>query len=66
MDFIRTCAAYSSCGTIAAWYIITGALCFSRQLILADLDNAFIILVYLSVMYFICSLNLNLLSIIIP
>jgi hypothetical protein len=55
MDSIHTGAAYSSCGSIALLYIVFSASCFSPQLILADLDKAFISLVQLSVMYFMCS-----------
>ena len=66
MDSTHTGAAYSSCGSIAPLYIVFSASCFSPQFNLAALDNAFINLVHLSVMYFMCSLNLNLLSIIIP
>ena len=66
MDSTHTGAAYSSCGSIEPLYIVFSASCFSPQFNLADLDNAFINLVHLSVMYFMCSLNLNLLSINIP
>ena len=64
IESIHTGAAYSNCGNIAPLYIIFSASWLSPQLILADLDRAFINLVHLAVIYFICSLNLNLLSII--
>ena len=66
MASAHTGAAYSSCGSIAPLYIVLSASCFSPQFKHADLDNAFINFVHLSVVYFICSLKLNLLSIIIP
>ena len=52
MASIHTGAAYSNCASNAQLYIVFSASCLSPQLILADLDNAFINLVYLSVMYF--------------
>ena len=66
IDSNHTGAAYSSCGNIAMFYIIFKASCPSLQLILAELDSAFISLVHLSVAYFVCSLNLNSLSISMP
>jgi len=51
---IDTGTAYSSCGSIAPLYIVFRASCLSLQLILAELDNAFISLVHLSVMNFMC------------
>ena len=51
MDSIHTGAACSSCGSIAPLYIVFSASCFSPQLIVADLDNAFISLVHQSVMH---------------
>ena len=66
MGSMHTGAAHSSCGSVAPLYIAVSASRLCPQLILADLHNAFISLVHLPVTYFICSLNLNLLSIIIP
>ena len=63
MGSVHTGAAYSSCGSTAPLCIVFSSSCFIPQLILANLDNAFISLVHL---YFICLLNLNLLSIIVP
>ena len=63
---INTGTAYSSCGSIAPLYIVFKASCLSLQIILADLDNAFINLVHLSVLNFTCSVILNLFSIIMP
>ena len=47
MNSIHTGAAYSSCDSIAQFYIVLSASCSSLQLILADLDKAFIRLVLL-------------------
>jgi len=66
MDSVHTVAAYSRCGSIAPLFIVFSASCLTPQAILADLDSAFISSVHLPVMYFICSLNVSLLSIIIP
>ena len=62
IDSIHTGAAYSIFGSMAPLYIVFIASCLSPQLIVADLDNAFISLVHLSLMYCICSLNLNFLT----
>jgi len=66
IESIHSGAAYSNCGNIAPLYIIFSASWLSLQLILADLDRAFINLVQLSVIYCTCSLNLNLQSLIKP
>ena len=56
---IRTGTAYSSCGSIPPLYIAFRASCLRLQLILAELDDAFISFVHLSVMNFVCYVNLN-------
>ena len=63
---IHTDTAYSSCGSIAPFHIVSRASCLGLQIILADIDNDFINLVHLSVMNFMCPVNLNLLSIVMP
>jgi len=66
IESIHTGALYSNCGNIAPLYIIFSASWFSPQIIIAYFDRAFINLVLLSVIYGTYSLNLNLLSIIMP
>ena len=66
MASIHADAVYRSYGSIALLCIVFSVSCLSPQLIFADLDDAFIGLVHLSVMYFMFSVNLNLLSIIMP
>jgi hypothetical protein len=48
MASTHTGATYSSFGSIAPLYIVLNASCLSLELILADLDDAFISLVHLS------------------
>jgi len=50
---IDTGTAYSSCGSIAPLYIAFSDSCLSLPIILAELDNAFISLVHLSMMNFV-------------
>jgi len=63
---IPTGTAHSSCGSITPLCIDLSTFCLNLQLILAVLDNASIRLLHLSVVNFMCSVNLILLSIIVP
>jgi hypothetical protein len=47
-------------------YIVFKASCFSPHVNFADLDKLCINFIYLSATYVMCSLNFNLLSVIIP
>ena len=62
---IQTGALYGNIGNTAPVYILRTS-CLSPQLILADSDRAWIGLMHFPVMYSICSLKLNLLSVIMP
>ena len=66
MSSVHNGAAYKNCGIIAQFYIVFSASCLSPQFILANIDKAVINFLHLSVMYFMCSVYLNLLSIIMP
>ena len=63
---IQTGAPYDNTGNIVPVCIILRTSCLSLQLILADFERAWINLMHFPVMYSVCSLKLNLLSMIIP
>jgi hypothetical protein len=63
---IQTGDPYDNIGSIAPMYIILRTSCLNPQLILADFDRAWISLMRFPVIYSICSLKLNRLSIIMP
>ena len=76
MSFVRLCfrsrhsihigAPYDRIGRIAPVYMIRRTSCLSPQLILADFDRAWMIFMHFPVILPMCSLKLNLLSMIKP
>ena len=62
----QTGAPYINSGKIAPSYIVLRTLCLRPHVSLADLERAYISVVHFVAAYVICSLNLNLLSKIIP
>ena len=53
-------------GSIAPEYIVLSTSCLNPQLTFADFDRACINLIHFPVVYSMCALKLNLLSIIVP